>query len=135
MGTVYVSQALPRVDVGCFAGRPLEVTVSLVDGAGEALAAADVVSVLGQVRATIDDDTVLYTFGTAQDPVNAVVTDGAVTLTAASEVTAGWVDDDWPDCGPNQVAGWWDLEVVDTDGVTWPVLRAGRITVARQVTR
>lgn len=135
MGTVYVSQALTRVDVGCHAGRPLEITVSLVDGAGDPLPAVNVDSVLAQVRATVDDDTVLYTFGTAQDPVNAVVTDGQVTLTAASEVTAGWVDNDWPECGTDQVAGWWDLEIVDTDGVVWPTLRPGRITVARQVTR
>lgn len=128
MGAVRVSQSLHRIDVACFAGRPLEVTVSLEDGDGEPLAAAAVTSARAQVRTTPDSSSVLHTFST-DDVDTAEVADGSFTLRATGEETSSW-GADWPGAG-----GWWDLEVTDADGETWQMLRPGRFTVARQVTR
>lgn len=138
MATVKLSvSALPnRVDLTVLAGQPFELSLPVLDGAGDPVPAASLASARAQVRETVADDTVLHTWSTEDDPATAEITGtsaGAVLLTATGDVTAAW-QDDWPGCAPRSVA-WWDLEVVDTDGITHPITVPGTITLVHQVTR
>jgi len=130
---VSLAQALPRFDVTCYAGRPFSVSISTVQGDGSPLPAAAVASARAHIRPQIDSDQVLHSFDTADDPVDAVVTDGFLTFTATSEVTTGW-GELFPGRAPASVC-WWDIEITDADGEPWQMSEAGTFTVVHQVTR
>ncbi len=131
--TVRAAQALPRIDVLCYAGRPFTLTVPLLQGDGSPMPAAAVASARAHVRASVDSDQVLHSFDTADDPIDAVVSDGQIVLTATSLVTTSW-GDLWPGRAPVTVA-WWDLEITDDQGEPWQITEPGTFAVVHQVTR
>lgn len=131
--TYDADQALPRIDVRVFAGRPMGLRINLTDGDGGALPGAAVVSARAQVRRDIDDPTVWHTFDSAADPVSITIADGYVTLVATSDETTEWANL-WPGVAPETYM-WWDLEITDDDGEDWQMTAPGLLTVVHQVTR
>lgn len=133
MAPIELVQTLPRFDVRCYAGRPLTITIPVLDGNGDPLAASSIESARAQVRPTIDSDQVLHSFGVDDDPPDLAVTDGLLTLTATSATTSLWAQL-WPGRAPATTA-WWDVELTDTDGEPWQISEAGLFVVVHQVTR
>jgi hypothetical protein len=131
--TYDADQALPRIDVRIFAGRPMGLRVNLADGDGDALPGAAVVSARAQVRREIDDPTVWHTFDSEADPVSVTISDGYVTLVATSDETSEWAEL-WPGTAPETFM-WWDLEITDEDGEDWQMTAPGLFVLAHQVTR
>ncbi len=130
---VKLAQALPRFDVTCYAGRPLTIVVPLLQADGSDMPESTVDSARAHVRATVDDDQILHSFDSADDPVDAVIADGQVTFTATSEVTTSW-GQMFPGRAPASVC-WWDIEITDSDDVVWQMSEPGLFTVVHQVTR
>lgn len=134
MATVTLTQDLPRFDVECYAGRPLEITISLLDGSGDPLDALAVASARAHVRLEPDSEAVLHEWSTEEDPPDIVVSDGELVLTATAETTSGWAEL-WPHSRPGITTAWWDVEITDGEGETWQVTAPGTLTVIHQVTR
>lgn len=126
-------QTLPRYDVRCYAGRPLTITVPVLDADDDPVLPEGMVSARAQIRATIGSEQVLHTFGTADDPADLAITVDGLVLTATSETTSSW-SQLWPGRAPETVA-WWDVEVTLIDGAPWQITEAGRFVVVHQVTR
>lgn len=131
MATVELRQELPRFDVTCYAGRPLEITLDLLDGAGDPLSALAVVDARAHIRQEVDSPTVLHAF-VLDDGIT--VTDGELVLTATAADTTGWADL-WPGARPGLTVAWWDVEFTDDGGETWQLTAPGTMTVIHQVTR
>lgn len=128
-----LAQSLPVVNVTCYAGRPLEITIPVLDGNGAALDSDGMLSARAHVRATIDDATVLHSFGSDESPADITIADGLLTITADSTTTSDWALL-WPGAAPQTVA-YWDVEITDMDGETWQITAPGTFTVIHQVTR
>jgi hypothetical protein len=133
VAAIELAQQLPRFDVTCYAGRPLRITVPVLDGNGDPLAAAAIATARAQVRLLVDSEQMLHTFGADDDPPDLAITGAGLVLTATSEVTTNWALL-WPGRAPRTTA-WWDVEVTDTDGESWQITEAGLFTVVHQVTR
>jgi hypothetical protein len=133
MTTTELAQELPRIDVRCYAGRPLEIVVPVLDGAGLALDSDGMPTARAHVRASVGDPTVLHSFGSEEDPADISIADGELTITATSDITTDWALL-WPGAAPETVA-WWDVEITDIDGATWQITAPGTFTVVHQVTR
>lgn len=128
-----LTQSLPVINVTCYAGRPLEITIPVLDGAGAALDSDGMPSARAHVRTAIDDATVLHSFGSDESPADIAIADGELTITADSTTTSDWALL-WPGVAPQTVA-YWDVEITDMDGETWQITAPGTFTVIHQVTR
>lgn len=133
MTTTELEQTLPRIDVRCYAGRPLEITVPVLGGDGLALDSDGMPSARAHVRTTVGDPTVLHSFGSDEDPADITIADGELTITATSDITTDWALL-WPGTAPETTA-WWDVEITDMDGETWQITAPGLFVVVHQVTR
>lgn len=133
MATIKIAQTLPRYDVRCIAGRPLELTVPVLQGGGSPMPAAQIDAARAHVRLAVDDPTVLHGFGSDDEPADIAISDGQLVLTATSETTSLW-GQLWPGVAPETVA-WWDVEITDGDGETWQITEPGQFVVVHQVTR
>ncbi len=136
MTTIALGSVPDRVNLTVLAGSPFTLTVPVLDGAGDAVAAADIASARAHVRAKVDSDQVLHIFSTENDPADAEITgtsEAAVVLTATAEVTSLW-QDTWTGSAPSTTV-WWDLEVTDGDGETHQITTPGTIVLVHQVTR
>jgi hypothetical protein len=122
-----------RIDIRVLAGVPFRFTLPVLDENGGPVPAVDMSAARVHVRAAIDDSIILHTFSTEDGEPDAEIDDGAVILTAVSEVTSSW-QENWPGRAPETYA-WWDLEVTDSDGEPRQITTPGMFTVVHQVTR
>lgn len=130
-----ISDPLPRYDLEINAGRAVQIDIPVLDG-GAPVPAAGLTGARAQVRSSIDDELVLWTWGTDEDPANAEITGttaGAVRLFATSEETTSW-QLLWPGSF-GQVVVWFDVEIVDTDGARHQITAPSTLTLIHQVTR
>jgi hypothetical protein len=128
MSTYRLGTSLPRIDVDVRAGQAFELTVPVLDDAGVAVEAAELVSARAQVRETPASADVLYEFST--DTGGATVTDtGSVLLSATAEQTAEW-SISWPVTG-----AWWDLEVTDSSDAPHQLTAPSKVRVLPRITR
>jgi hypothetical protein len=133
VAAIELAQSLPRFDVRCYAGRPLTIRVPVLDGNGDLVEVGVITSARAQVRAGIDSDQVLHTFGIDDDPPDLAIVDGWLVLTATSAVTTSWALL-WPGRAPATTA-WWDIEVTDVEDEPWQISEPGEFVVVHQVTR
>lgn len=136
MATVEVGTLPDRIDLTLLAGEPMTLTVPVLNGAGAAVAAANLASARAHVRPKVDSDQVLHVFATDNAPADAEITGttaASIVLTATSEVTSLW-QVTWTGVAPQTVV-WWDLEVTDTDDIPHQITVPGTITLIHQVTR
>jgi len=133
VAAIELAQTLPRFDVRCYAGRPLTITVPVLDGDGAPIEPAALASARAQVRRAVDSDQVLHSFGVDDDPPDLDITTDGLVLTATSATTSQWAQL-WGGQAPETTA-WWDVEVTDVEGEPWQITEAGLFVVVHQVTR
>jgi hypothetical protein len=128
--TFELVQALPVIEVVCYAGQPLTMTVPILGASGSPISDAGLVEARAQVRTRWESDEVLYRWEAGEG--NITITGGAaavVTLTATSTETALW-QEQWP-----KLAVVWDLEVIDTLAETRRLCALSPFTLLPNVTQ
>ncbi len=135
MATVELIDRPDRIDLTILAGRPFGFRVPVLQADGTGMDFADVASARAQVRQSVGDDQVLYTFATGEEGAELVDVGGLATvrLFADSERTTEW-QLLWPGKAPETVV-WWDLEITDADDQPHQITEPGKITLVHQVTR
>lgn len=136
MATVEVHDVPDRIDVRILAGRPFELVVAVMDGAG-AVNEASILSARAHVRASVSGQDILHIFSSEDVPADIVIGGGAagtLTISATSETTSLW-QQQWPGTAPETVA-WWDIEFTDDSSDEPRQLCApGTIALVWEVTR
>ncbi len=133
-GTVYdLVQSLPTINVRCYAGQPLEITVPVLGASGTGVDVAGLEHVRAHIRTRYADELQLHewddTLGNAELTGTPGGTDAAVVLTASSAETALW-QAQWP-----RPEALWDVEVEDSTGEVHRLCAASRFVLLPEITR
>jgi len=133
-GTAYdLVQSLPTINVRCYAGQPLEITVPVLGASGTGVDVAGLEHVRAHIRTRYADELQLHqwddTLGNAVLEGTPGENDATVVLSASSAETALW-QATWP-----RLDALWDVEVEDSVGEVHRLCAASRFTLLPEITR